>query len=67
MNKPWEDITGETDESVNCFYDPCCYGPVTLSHAANIKYLKLGFLKVPKAVTTNQLVVATVVVSQISR
>jgi hypothetical protein len=28
--------------------------PGTLSNAAYIKYLKLGFLKVPKAVTTTQ-------------
>ncbi len=35
--------------------------PGTLSHAVYInKYLKLGFLKVPKAVTTTQVVVSEV-------
>jgi hypothetical protein len=41
--------------------------PGTLSHAVYIKYLKLGFLKVPKAVTTTQVVVTAGVVSEVSR
>jgi hypothetical protein len=40
--------------------------PGTLSHAVYIKYLKLGFLKVPKAVTTTQVVVTAGVVSEVS-
>ncbi len=39
----------------------------TISHAVYIKYLKLGFLKVPKAVTTTQVVVTAGVVSEVSR
>ncbi len=41
--------------------------PGTLSHAVYIKYLKLGSLKVPKAVTTTQVVVTAGVVSEVSR
>jgi hypothetical protein len=40
--------------------------PGTLSHAVYIKYLKLGFLKVLKAVTTTQVVVTAGVVSEVS-
>ncbi len=40
--------------------------PGTLSHAVYIKYLKFGFLKVPKAVTTTQVVVTAGVVSEVS-
>jgi hypothetical protein len=40
--------------------------PGTRSHAVYIKYLKLGFLKVPKAVTTTQVVVTAGVVSEVS-
>jgi hypothetical protein len=40
--------------------------PGTLSHAVYIKYLKLGFLNVPKAVTTTQVVVTAGVVSEVS-
>ncbi len=40
--------------------------PGTLSHAVYIKYLKLGFLKVPKAVTKTQVVVTAGVVSEVS-
>ncbi len=53
----------------------CCYelrvttlavtAPGTLFHAVYIKYLKLGFLKVPKAVTTTQAVVTAVAVSEV--
>jgi hypothetical protein len=54
---------------VNCFYGPCCYGPWnTLPCSLHIKYLrlKLGFLKVPKAGTTTQVVVKAVFVSEFS-
>jgi hypothetical protein len=41
--------------------------PGTLSHAFYFKYLKLGTLKVPKAVNTTQVVVTAVVVSEVIR